>query len=214
MPTPVPQTVFNAGSRARLQPRTVFSARARCRPRTVFSERARLRPRTVFSESSERIYASKPSNNGLALELSLAKREPIKIMVDWYNTLYVDCQVSKATTRGLWKLHNLGYEVHMVSFCGKKRGPQVEKQAAALRFPFSSVKITREKTGVGGKAEYCLQQGITHAFDDSLDVLTECQKHGIATFCVATEANHQWQRNRWNSFAEAVTAFCASVPVA
>ena len=114
----------------------------------------------------------------------------------------------------LQKLLDKGVEVHVLSFCGAKQVPKVEKEIwdklPDLIDQLHWWGCCTSRTGVGGKAEYATEWGCQVAFDDSKDILQELGSWGVKTYGIQTpRESHAWmpENSRFASFADAVKQF-------
>ena len=145
-----------------------------------------------------------------------AQSEPLAVLVDWHHCLKNGPQdtVLVQDLMALQKLLDKGVEVHVLSFCGAKQVPKVEKEIwdklPDLIDQLHWWGCCTSRTGVGGKAEYATEWGCQVAFDDSKDILQELGSWGVKTYGIQTpRESHAWmpENSRFASFAEAVRQF-------
>ena len=145
-----------------------------------------------------------------------AQSEPLAVLVDWHHCLKNGPQdtVLVQDLMALQKLLDKGVEVHLLSFCGAKQIPKVEKEMWD-KLPDLIEQLhwwgcCTSRTGVGGKAGYATEWGCQVAFDDSKDILQELGSWGVKTYGIQTpRESHAWmpENSRLASFAEAVRQF-------
>ena len=131
------------------------------------------------------------------------------VVVDWYGTLFVENNVPDENKDALFRLQRENYRVHLLSFCGYKRGKDVRSLAQQLHFPFDSINFTRERKGEGGKADWMLWKGHDIIFEDQMDIIEECSEKGIWVYVVAARSNRDCKFPRYQTFGDAVDAFLA-----
>ena len=145
-----------------------------------------------------------------------AQSEPLAVLVDWHHCLKNGPQdtVLVQDLMALQKLLDKGVEVHVLSFCGAKQVPKVEKEIwdklPDLIDQLHWWGCCTSRTGVGGKAEYATEWGCQVAFDDSKDILQELGSWGVKTYGIQTpRESHAWmpENSRFASFADAVKQF-------
>ena len=145
-----------------------------------------------------------------------AQSEPLAVLVDWHHCLKNGPQdtVLVQDLMALQKLLDKGVEVHVLSFCGAKQVPKVEKEIwdklPDLIDQLHWWGTCTSRTGVGGKAEYATEWGCQVAFDDSKDILQELGSWGVKTYGIQTpRESHAWmpENSRFASFADAVKQF-------
>ena len=94
-----------------------------------------------------------------------AQSEPLAVLVDWHHCLKNGPQdtVLVQDLMALQKLLDKGVEVHVLSFCGAKQVPKVEKEIwdklPDLIDQLHWWGTCTSRTGVGGKAEYATEWG-------------------------------------------------------
>ena len=110
----------------------------------------------------------------------------------------------------------LGHDVHIVSWCFKKRAKEVMCALKAQPWfrQLASASTTEQRCGDGGKTHICLEKGLGALFDDSADICKEALEQGILVFPVCSQKeNHQGFRKLgkkpYPSLADAVEAFLA-----
>ena len=145
-----------------------------------------------------------------------AQSEPLAVLVDWHHCLKNGPQdtVLVQDLMALQKLLDKGVEVHVLSFCGAKQVPKIEKEIwdklPDLIDQLHWWGCCTSRTGVGGKAKYATEWGCQVAFDDSKDILQELGSWGVKTYGIQTpRESHAWmpENSRFASFAEAVKQF-------
>eukprot|EP00435_Cladocopium_sp_Y103_P009702 s808_g2.t1 len=127
----------------------------------------------------------------------LAQREALKpeIAIDHHNVLEVHGHIYPQSIRSLDLLREMGYKVHLVSFCGEERFRKVQKEARGAWEHWESICRTEERVGIGGKTQYLLQMGISVLFDDTASILQEALLKGIRVYPITTRhENHMWNK--------------------
>lgn len=136
------------------------------------------------------------------------------VAVDYFNTLFVHGIIPVKNLDALWKLHQHGYAVHLLSFCGKHSGrwEDVIQHCQDLGFPWSGLNICHHKSGRGGKLEWLKGHKCDILFDDSPEVLEECHAAGIWVYAIETYVNKKyWHKTpRYATLMDAVEAFIKS----
>ena len=136
---------------------------------------------------------------------SLDKRDKPQIAIDHHNVLEVKGHIYPQSIRCLDRLRQLGYKVHLVSYCGENRWRQVHSEALGAWDGWESMTRTDQRCGPNGKVEYLLSQGISVLIDDTAEILQEALLKGIKVYPITTpHEKHMW--NRGNKPAGA--AFC------
>eukprot|EP00438_Fugacium_kawagutii_P033587 Skav205237 [mRNA] locus=scaffold1794:241395:247080:+ [translate_table: standard] len=102
-----------------------------------------------------------------------------KVAIDWHGTLEVEDQVSPANLAALRALKAQGWEVHLLSYGGKKRNKVTLQLAEELWSGWSGIHFTSAKVGWEGKAQRCYDLGIEVIFDDSHEVGWECHQNDM-----------------------------------
>ena len=105
---------------------------------------------------------------------SLDKRDKPQIAIDHHNVLEVKGHIYPQSIRCLDRLRQLGYKVHLVSYCGENRWRQVHSEALGAWDGWESMTRTDQRCGPNGKVEYLLSQGISVLIDDTAEVLRPC----------------------------------------
>ena len=119
--------------------------------------------------------------------------------------LEVKGHIYPQSIRCLDRLRQLGYKVHLVSYCGENRWRQVHSEALGAWDGWESMTRTDQRCGPNGKVEYLLSQGISVLIDDTAEILQEALLKGIKVYPITTpHEKHMW--NRGNKPAGA--AFC------
>ena len=75
--------------------------------------------------------------------------------------------------RSLERLKQMGYKVHLVSFCGEIRWRKAHSEALGAWDGWGSLTRTDDRCGPNGKAEYLLSKGICVLIDDTAEILQE-----------------------------------------
>jgi hypothetical protein len=104
---------------------------------------------------------------------SLDKRDKPQIAIDHHNVLEVKGHIYPQSIRCLDRLRQLGYKVHLVSYCGENRWRQVHSEALGAWDGWESMTRTDQRCGPNGKVEYLLSQGISVLIDDTAEILQE-----------------------------------------
>ena len=133
------------------------------------------------------------------------KRDRPQIAIDHHNVLEVKGHIYPQSIRCLDRLRQLGYKVHLVSYCGENRWRQVHSEALGAWDGWESMTRTDQRCGPNGKVEYLLSQGISVLIDDTAEILQEALLKGIKVYPITTpHEKHVW--NKGNKPAGA--AFC------
>ena len=82
---------------------------------------------------------------------SLDKRDLPEIAIDHHNVLEIKGYIYPQSIRSLQKLKDLGYKVHLVSFCGEDRCGDVYCEAKAAWDGWESLSRTEKRCGPKGK---------------------------------------------------------------
>ena len=110
------------------------------------------------------------------------KQPPKRVAVDWHKVLVHDDLYDLRCTPWLQKLKDAGYEVHLLSYCGWKRSQEVYEWAWFEWDGWASVNFTWKQCGKDGKAQWCLDHGVSKLVDDNIDICTEATKFGIQAY--------------------------------
>ena len=126
---------------------------------------------------------------------SLDKRDKPQIAIDHHNVLEVKGHIYPQSIRGLDRLRQLGYKVHLVSYCGENRWRQVHSEALGAWDGWESMTRTDQRCGPNGKVEYLLSQGISVLIDDTAEILQEALIKGIRVYPITTpNEKHVWNK--------------------
>ena len=126
---------------------------------------------------------------------SLDKRDKPESAIDHHNVLEVKGHIYPQSIRCLDRLRQLGYKVHLVSYCGEKRWRQVHSEALGAWDGWESMTRTDQRCGPNGKVEYLLSQGISVLIDDTAEILQEALIKGIRVYPITTpHENHGWNK--------------------
>ena len=127
--------------------------------------------------------------------------------MDWYNTVRLPGRVPDSHVASLLKLHSLGFQLVLLSFCGWKRGQEVREEAGKLGVPWHSMTFCREKARKGGKLWHCWEQKIGQIIDDDDGVLWECHQNKFPYYAISTWKHpHDWANRTFRNLPEAVEA--------
>ena len=110
------------------------------------------------------------------------KQPPKRVAVDWHKVLVHDDLYDLRCTPWLQKLKDAGYEVHLLSYCGWTRSQEVYEWAWFEWDGWASVNFTWKQCGKDGKAQWCLDHGVSKLVDDNIDICTEATKFGIQAY--------------------------------
>ena len=110
------------------------------------------------------------------------KQPPKRVAVDWHKVLVHNNLYDLTATPWLQKLKDAGYEVHLLSYCGWKRSHEVYDWAWFEWNGWASVSFTWEQCGKEGKAQWCLDNGVSKLVDDNADICSEAIQFGIQAY--------------------------------
>ena len=110
------------------------------------------------------------------------KRDKPQIAIDHHNVLEVKGHIYPQSIRCLDRLRQLGYKVHLVSYCGENRWRQVHSEALGAWDGWESMTRTDQRCGPNGKVEYLLSKGISVLIDDTAEILQEALIKGIKVY--------------------------------
>ena len=130
-----------------------------------------------------------------------------KVAVDWYQTTRLKGGVPWENIKALQKLQFCGWEVTLVSYCGKRRELEVREEIYAMRhdFIFDRLCFTRSKCGMTGKCAKAQELGINYVIDDDSEIFWECFGRGKWVYPVRTQyQQHDWSRWKFSGLPQAV----------
>ena len=110
------------------------------------------------------------------------KQPPKRVAVDWHKVLVHNNLYDLTATPWLQKLKDAGYEVHLLSYCGWKRSHEVYDWAWFEWNGWASVSFTWKQCGKEGKAQWCLDNGVSKLVDDNADICSEAIQFGIQAY--------------------------------
>ena len=110
------------------------------------------------------------------------KQPPKRVAVDWHKVLVHNNLYDLTATPWLQKLKGAGYEVHLLSYCGWKRSHEVYDWAWFEWNGWASVSFTWKQCGKEGKAQWCLDNGVSKLVDDNADICSEAIQFGIQAY--------------------------------
>lgn len=128
----------------------------------------------------------KPLAKGIPVQLQVKNSR--KIAVDWHGVLVINDVYDPSNNRWLQCLADLGYEVHLLSFCGIRRAREVHSWAWEEWQGWASVSFTWEKEGKDGKAEWCKKWDVCKMIDDNPGICLECIQEGIKAYPICSLA--------------------------
>ena len=128
----------------------------------------------------------KPLAKGIPVQLQMKNSR--KIAVDWHGVLVINDVYDPSNNRWLQCLADLGYEVHLLSFCGIRRAREVHSWAWEEWQGWASVSFTWEKEGKDGKAEWCKKWDVCKMIDDNPGICLECIQEGIKAYPICSLA--------------------------
>ena len=114
--------------------------------------------------------ADSASNTG-KVDWRLKVNPSHRLAIDWFQTIRLKHDVPASHVKALQKLRAAGYELVLLSFCGRQRELQVRQEATALPVTFCQMKFTSRKTGPEGKVAWCKRLSCGYLFDDDDDIL-------------------------------------------
>ena len=117
--------------------------------------------------------------------------------------------VPLANKEGGLRLQTKGWELILLSFCGRDRERETRSELEALSkglqpFRFSQVVFVNEPLGERGKASRAVELGCSCLCDDRQDVGEEALAKGLRVFPIRTSWNGHgsWASRAFDSFAE------------
>ena len=128
----------------------------------------------------------KPLAKGIPVQLQMKNSR--KIAVDWHGVLVINDVYDPSNNRWLQCLADLGYEVHLLSFCGIRRAREVHSWAWEEWQGWASVSFTWEKEGKDGKAEWRKKWDVCKMIDDNPGICLECIQEGIKAYPICSLA--------------------------
>ena len=135
----------------------------------------------------------------------LDKRNLPEIAIDHHNVLEIKGYIYPQSIRSLQQLKDLGYKVHLVSYCGEERWGDVYCEAKGAWDGWESLIRTEKRCGPKGKAEYLVRNGISVLVDDTAEILQEALLKGIKVYPITTK----YEKHQWNMFNKPKgTPFC------
>ena len=118
-----------------------------------------------------------------------------EIAIDHHNVLEVNGHIYPQSIRSLNQLRDLGYRVHLVSYCGEHRFKTVHSEALGAWDGWASITRTEQRCGPGGKTAFLLHQGISVLMDDTAEILQEALLKGIRVYPITTpHEHHEWNK--------------------
>ena len=114
----------------------------------------------------------------------LLRRPNMKLAVDWHGVLVIDNKYSPANNMWLQELFDRGYELYLISFCGKRRAKEVHDWAWWEWGGWESVSTCPDPLGKRGKAKWCQEHDMSMLIDDRSDICAEALGLGIEVFPV------------------------------
>eukprot|EP00438_Fugacium_kawagutii_P022220 Skav203953 [mRNA] locus=scaffold391:368258:369070:- [translate_table: standard] len=148
---------------------------------------------------------------------SNSRKEQLKVMVDYHNTLEIEDKVLAINQAAVLALYAGWVDVAVCSWCFKNRQKRVLEELQ--NYPFYhrlwKVLFTEERTNHPScKGGLCKRDGMVALFDDSADILEDAFGKGIEVYPIKTKREqHQWYVDKgltegpYTSFAEAVRNF-------
>ena len=147
----------------------------------------------------------------LETRVKLVEKKKV-LCLDWHNVFQIQDEWSKKDIvpalhiNRVWDLQAEGWEVHILSYCGKRRAQEVHSWASALPLKFDSVRTCNDRTGKWGKTSWAKWLGCTHLVDDNRSICQEALEEGLEVLPVVSE----WEPHIWywgkpcQNFSEAV----------
>ena len=124
-----------------------------------------------------------PLTKGNDCKKGLPKKQPPKrVAVDWHKVLVHGNLYDLTAAPWLQRLKDAGYEVHLLSYCGWKRSHEVYDWAWFEWNGWASVSFTWEQCGKEGKAQWCLDNGVSKLVDDNAEICSEAIQFGIQAY--------------------------------
>ena len=147
----------------------------------------------------------------LETRVKLVEKKKV-LCLDWHNVFQIQDEWSKKDIvpdlhiNRVWDLQAEGWEVHILSYCGKRRAHEFHSWASSLPLKFASVRTCNERTGKWGKTSWAKWLGCTHLVDDNRSICQEALEEGLEVLPVVSE----WEPHIWywgkpcQNFSEAV----------
>ena len=122
-----------------------------------------------------------------------------RLALDWHNVFQLayrgEDYVPNAHIRAFWDLQAEGFEIYLLTFCGRERGDTVVKWAKSLPIKWGYIKVVGDRCGPWGKAEWAKHLGCTHLVDDNADICKESLEKGLKVYPVTTRhEHHTWAK--------------------
>ena len=134
-----------------------------------------------------------------------------RLAIDWFQTIRLKKNVPYSHVQALHRLQRAGYELILLSFCGREREKQVREEAATLGVNFSMMKFVTSKTGSNGKVAWCRRLSCGYLFDDDDNILWEAEQEAFPYYAIQTSNNpHGWCNNTYRNLPQAVEAFLSN----
>lgn len=138
-----------------------------------------------------------------------------RLALDWHNVFQLTHRgeeyVPNAHIRAFWDLQAEGFEIYLLTFCGRERGETVVKWAKSLPIKWGYIKVVGDRCGPWGKAEWAKHLGCTHLADDNADICKESLEKGLKVYPVTTRhEHHTWAKKEgletYRDFVKVVAA--------
>ena len=117
-----------------------------------------------------------------------------KVMVDYYNVLFVGSTIPPGSLSAILLLQEGGFQPVICSFCGKER----EADVMATLQKYELLKdleliFTNQRTGSKGKGAICVSEEMVALFDDSKDILQDTLEKGQQIYPIKSpKEDHKW----------------------
>lgn len=165
---------------------------------------------------------SKPPNKDISQEsapdASSSHQPPAtlrKVAVDWNGVIEIQDKIQNTSLHALDTLERAGYDIHIISYAGPKRGRQVLTKIGQLAQSSQWGRtIVPQKCGAMGKGQACIEHGCFALMDDCEEICQDALRHGIEVFPIKTpKAQRTWYKEMggqvFKDLWDAVNAFLA-----
>ena len=132
------------------------------------------------------------------------------LCLDWHNVFQIqmggkDC-VPDGRIQKVWDLQAENWEIHILSYAGKKMAQEVKAWAWSLPVKWASVNCCSERTGKWGKTAWAKWLGCSVVMDDNKDICQEALEEGLEVLPITTQhQRHVWYWGKpFDSFPQAV----------
>lgn len=145
--------------------------------------------------------------NSRGKPLKQGKKE---LCLDWQGVFQIqmggkDC-VPDGHIQKAWYLQAENWDIHILSYAGKKMAQEVKAWAWSLPVKWASVNCCAERTGKWGKTAWAKWLACSVVMDDNKDICQEALEEGLEVLPITTQhQRHVWYWGKpFDSFPEAV----------